>query len=58
MAAQSTNSMPSLNVPCVWRTKSFSSRPSSRLKTEIMGMVASPTPTLPISSDSTTRIAQ
>mmetsp|Transcript_41418 Transcript_41418/g.97068 ORF Transcript_41418/g.97068 Transcript_41418/m.97068 type:complete len:217 (+) Transcript_41418:418-1068(+) len=53
---QFTNSMPSLNEACVLRMNSSSSRSSMRLKIWIIGMVASPTPTVPISSDSTSRI--
>src|SRR6185436_16737746 len=48
--------MPSLNEPWVRRMKSFSSSPSRALKRRIGGMVASPTPTVPISSDSTSRM--
>src|SRR5689334_15506321 len=51
---QSTNSMPSLNVPCVCRRKSSSSIFTMRLNPAIAGIVASPTPTMPISDDSTT----
>jgi hypothetical protein len=43
--------MPSLKVPPVARTKSFSSMPSSALNAWIGGIVASPTPIVPISSD-------
>ena len=53
---QPTNSMPSLKLACVWRTKSSSSMPSVLLNRRICGIVASPTPTMPISSDSTRRI--
>src|SRR5690349_7932660 len=53
---QLTNSMPSLNVPCVCRRKSFSSIFSSLLNSAIAGIVASPTPTMPISDDSTSVI--
>src|SRR5882762_3244821 len=45
--------MPSLKVPWVWRRKSFSSRRSKSLYSAMDGMVASPTPMMPISSDST-----
>ena len=45
--------MPSLMVPCVWRRKSSSSMRSRLLNSAMGGMVASPTPTMPISSDST-----
>src|SRR4051812_41157547 len=45
--------MPSLNVALVARRNSAWSRPSPRIKLWICGMVASPTPTVPISSDST-----
>ena len=44
-APQFTNSMPSLNVALVARTKSFSLIPSIELKLSSGGMVASPTPT-------------
>jgi len=53
---QSTNSIPSLKVPCVWRRNSSSSIFSSLLKSWIAGIVASPTPTMPISEDSTSVI--
>ena len=56
MRVQSTNSMPSLNVPCVWRMKSFSSMRSICVKFWIGGIVASPTPTVPMSSDSMRRM--
>src|SRR3546814_16097280 len=49
-------SMPSLNVPCDARSTSFSSRPRNALTSRICGMVASPTPTMPISSDSIKRM--
>src|SRR5688500_4252062 len=49
---QSMNSMPSLKVALVAFMNSCSSRPSIRLKTRMSGMVASPTPSVPISSDS------
>src|ERR1700688_2994931 len=55
MRAQSLNWMPSLNVPLVWRTNSTSSISRSLLKNDRCGTVASPTPTVPISSDSTNR---
>ncbi len=45
--------MPSLKVPLVRRTKSSSLSASIRLNVRICGMVASPTPTMPMSSDST-----
>src|SRR5438105_12124021 len=48
--------MPSLNVPWVWRRKSSSSTPSTPCSNLICGMVASPTRTVGISSDSTSRI--
>src|ERR1700742_255859 len=48
--------MPSLNVPRVARRNSSSSIPRMRLKETMCGIVASPTPTMPISSDSTNRI--
>src|SRR5579862_6554860 len=48
--------MPSLNVAWVLRMKSFSSRPSSVLNARMGGIVASPTPTMPISGDSITHI--
>src|SRR3954467_6104899 len=44
--------MPSLYEPLVRRTNSNSSRPNIRLNCLIGGIVASPTPTMPISSDS------
>src|SRR6185312_6407727 len=50
--------MASLNVACVLRRKSFSSTPSMALNCRIGGTVASPTPTVPISGDSITVIAQ
>src|SRR4051812_9615183 len=50
---QSTNSMPSLKLACVARMNSFSSIFIERLKSLMGGIVASPTPTMPISSDST-----
>jgi hypothetical protein len=46
--------MPSLNEAWVSRMKAASSMPSRPLKLWIGGMVASPTPTVPIASDSTT----
>ncbi len=52
MRAQSRSSMPSLNVACVSRMNSFSSISSMRLNSEIIGIVDSPTPTVPMSSDS------
>src|SRR5260221_6811244 len=58
IAPQFTNSMPSLNVPRVARRNSASSMPRMWLKLTICGIVASPTPTMPISSDSTSRIEQ
>src|SRR5689334_7812127 len=48
--------MPSLKLACVARMKSFSSIFIERLKSLIGGMVASPTPTVPISSDSMSSI--
>ena len=45
--------MPSLNVACVSRMNSFSSICSIVLNSAIIGIVASPTPIVPISSDST-----
>src|SRR5437763_16950917 len=45
--------MPSLKDPWVWRTNSASSISSNRLKADRCGTVASPTPIVPISSDST-----
>ena len=56
MRPQSTNWMPSLNVPCVFLTNSISSISSMLLKIFRCGTVASPTPTMPISSDSISRI--
>src|SRR6187549_3299106 len=50
---QSMNSMPSLKVALVAFMNSCSLRPSIRLKLMTSGMVASPTPIVPISSDST-----
>src|SRR6201991_3387731 len=47
--------MPGLNVPCVRATKSASFSPSSLCNNLMCGTVASPTPTMPISSDSTSR---
>src|SRR5688572_10044420 len=47
------NSMPSLNVALVAFMNSASLMPSMRLKLMMSGMVASPTPIVPISSDST-----
>src|SRR5437016_12451374 len=47
--------MPSLNVAFVLRIISASSTPSARLRVRICGSVASPTPTMPISSDSISR---
>jgi hypothetical protein len=49
--------MPSLNVALVRWTNSFSSSPSNWLNCRIGGMVASPTPTVPIASDSTSAIS-
>jgi hypothetical protein len=54
---QPTNSIPNLNVPWVVLTNSASSMPNWALNNLIGGMVASPTPTVPISSDSTNVIA-
>jgi hypothetical protein len=48
--------MPSLKVPCVAFRKAVSSSPFTLLKMRIIGIVASPTPTMPISSDSTRRM--
>src|SRR5690606_4560564 len=53
---QSTNSIPSLKVAFVDRTKSSSFKSSNRLKYRMCGMVDSPTPTVPIASDSIRRI--
>src|SRR5688572_14073594 len=50
------NSMPSLKVACVALMNSCSLRPRIRLKLMMSGMVASPTPIVPISSDSTSVI--
>jgi hypothetical protein len=50
--------MPSLKLPCVRRMNSASSMPSMALKVWIGGMVASPTPTVPISSDSISTMVQ
>ena len=54
---QSVNLMPSLYVACVWRTKSPSLMLRKRSRSMIGGMVASPTPTVPMSGDSITAIA-
>src|SRR5688572_5939224 len=54
--AQSTNWMPSLNVPRTARTNSTSSMRSESLNARRCGTVASPTPTVPMSSDSISRI--
>src|SRR5689334_17566067 len=48
--------MPSLNVAWVLRIRSFSSSPRRECQVRMCGMVASPTPTVPISSDSTSRM--
>src|SRR5688572_1470319 len=48
--------MPSLNVACVAFMNSASLMPSMRLKLMMSGIVASPTPMIPISSDSTSVI--
>src|SRR6187551_2452941 len=53
---QSMNSMPSLKVALVAFMNSCSLRPSMRLKLMMSGIVASPTPIVPISSDSTSVI--
>src|SRR5690242_12754698 len=58
MRAQSMNWMPSLNVPRVSRTNCASSISSTWLNSFRWGTVASPTPTVPISSDSTSRTEQ
>src|SRR6478609_1372399 len=58
MLPQSTNWMPSLNVPRTARTNSTSSMRRDSLKARRCGTVASPTPTMPMSSDSTSTIAQ
>src|SRR6185312_7498003 len=50
--------MPSLNVPRVSRTNCASSISSTLLNSFRCGTVASPTPTVPISSDSTSRTEQ
>src|SRR5262245_8765066 len=52
MRAQFSNRMPSLKVAAVARMNSCSSSPTSLLNTRIGGTVDSPTPTVPISSDS------
>src|SRR5437762_6691333 len=49
--------MPSLKVPRTWRTNTASSISSARLNASRCGTVDSPTPTVPISSDSTSRMA-
>src|SRR5690348_16786531 len=56
MRAQSTNWMPSLNVPQVSPTNCASSISRIWLNSLRCGTVASPTPTVPISSDSISRI--
>jgi hypothetical protein len=53
---QSRNSMPSLNVALDFLMTSFSSMPSTRMNSMIGGIVASPTPIVPICSDSTSLI--
>src|ERR1700741_2602439 len=52
MRPQSTNWMPSLKVARTARTNSTSSMRSESLKARRCGTVASPTPTVPMSSDS------
>src|SRR6185312_7239215 len=54
--AQSRNSTPSLKVPWVLARKSRSSMPRRPLSARMTGTVASPTPTMPMSSDSTSSI--
>ena len=49
--------MPSLKVAWVSRTNDASSKPTSWLNQWMVGMVASPTPTVPISSDSTSTMS-
>src|SRR6478735_8796938 len=56
MRFQSLNWMPSLKVPCTLRMNSISSICSRLLKAFRCGTVASPTPTMPMASDSTRRI--
>src|SRR5687767_11892565 len=58
MRPQSTNWMPSLNVPLTARTNSTSSICRLWLNARRCGTVASPTPTVPMSSDSMSVIAQ
>src|SRR6187401_3536773 len=58
MRPQSTNWMPSLNVPRTARTNSTSSICSELLKARRCGTVASPTPTVPMSSDSMSVMSQ
>ena len=50
--------MASLKVACVARTISYSSIPAMFIQLRSAGIVASPTPTAPISSDSISRILQ
>src|SRR5215469_5043590 len=50
--------MPSLKVAWILRTRSFSSIPSTLMKLVIGGIVDSPTPIVPISADSTSRMRQ
>src|SRR6187455_1930511 len=58
MRPQSTNWIPSLNVPRTARTNSTSSICSELLKARRCGTVASPTPTVPMSSDSMSVMSQ
>src|SRR5580693_5957228 len=58
MRVQSLNSIPSLKVALVLRMRSFSSIPSARMNSMIGGIVASPTPIVPICSDSINLIWQ
>src|SRR5689334_13841292 len=57
MAPQFTNSMPSLKVPRERASSWSSSTPNHWLNLRMEGIVASPTPTVPISSDSTSTIS-
>src|SRR5690348_6247596 len=58
MRPQSLSCTPSLYVPCAKRIRSLSSMPRNALMCRICGIVASPTPTVPISADSIRRISR
>src|SRR5690348_5978701 len=58
MRPQSLSCTPSLYVPWVKRIRSRSSMPRNALMCRICGMVASPTPTVPIPADSTRWISR